>query len=74
MFAVGIVTFGLSLMANKAWRKEIVEKQQQEVIEKMLEEKVITQEQLDKEKKEAIERERETTTGDKKRTCFYLFP
>jgi len=40
----------------------------------MLEEKVITQEQLDKEKKEAIERERETTTGDKKRTCFYLFP
>jgi len=59
MFAVGIVTFGLSLMANKAWRKEIVEKQQQEVIEKMLEEKVITQEQLDKEKKEAIERERE---------------
>jgi hypothetical protein len=29
------------------------------VIAKMLEEKVITQEQLDKEKKEAIERERE---------------
>jgi len=41
----------------------------------MLEEKVITQEQLDKEKKEAIEREREreTTTGDKKRACFHLF-
>jgi len=67
MFAVGIVTFGLSLMANKAWRKEIVEKQQQEVIEKMLEEKVITQEQLDKEKKEAIERERERERDDHRR-------
>ena len=59
MFVVGVLTFGFSLMASKAWKKEIVEKQQQEVIAKMLEEKVITQEQLDKEKKEALERERE---------------
>jgi len=46
------------------------------VIAKMLEEKVITQEQLDKEKNQTIERERErereTTTESKKRACFYL--
>ena len=59
MFVAGIATFGFSLMANKAWKQEIIEKQQQEVVAKMLEEKVITKEQLDKEKKEARERERE---------------
>ena len=80
MFAVGSVIFGLSLLANKAWRQEIVEKQQQEVVAKMLEEKVITQEQLDKERKEFAKRERErereresrTTKGSKKRNSFHL--
>ena len=59
MLVVGVVTFGFSSMASKAWKKEIVEKQQQEVLAEMLEEKAITKEQLEKEQKEAIERARE---------------
>src|SRR5438067_7310750 len=72
MFAVGVATFGFSLLTNKAWKQEIVEKQQQEVVEKMLEEKVTTQEELEKVQKEAVERERQTQGVKKESVSIYL--
>ena len=73
MLVVGIVTFGFCLLINKAWKQEIVEKQQQEVVAKMLEEKVITQKQLDEEKQKAIERERERQPQEVKKEPVSIY-
>ncbi|MEG7979094.1 MAG: hypothetical protein NY202_04270 [Mollicutes bacterium UO1] len=52
----------------------MVVKQQEEMVEKMLEEKVNTREDLEKEKQKLAERENRTTAGSKRRNCCYLSP
>lgn len=73
MLVVGIVVLVFSSLANRAWKQEIVEKQQQEVVAKMLEERVITQEQLDKGQKEAAERERERRPQEVKKEPVSIY-
>ena len=69
IFGVGVVAFVVSGLVSKK-RIELEAKCQQETMAKMLEEKVITPEDLDKEKQKKAEREREreTTTGFKEKT------
>jgi hypothetical protein len=58
IFGVGVVAVFVSLLGVK-YRNKLVVKQQQEVVEKMLEEKIVTQEELDEAKEKEAERERE---------------
>jgi len=69
MIGVGVVAFVVSGLVSKK-QIELEVKCQQETMAKMLEEKVITQEDLDKEKQKKVEREREreTTTRFKEET------
>ncbi|MCE8162829.1 MAG: CPBP family intramembrane metalloprotease [Candidatus Moeniiplasma glomeromycotorum] len=59
IIGIGVVTFLVSTILGRQWREKLTLQQQQQVIEKMKEEKLITQEQIDKEVELERERERE---------------
>ena len=63
IFGVGVVAFVVSSLVTKEQIKLEAECQQ-ETVAKMLEEKIITQEDLDKEKQKEAEREREREQND----------